>query len=175
MRPERTGDVDFLRVLASPADHEAIARILAEKDVPPPSVTLQVLLLEAMDASLPAPELPGGAASALKDVRELFPFKGYRLRHTAVIPASRHGSASLGDEFLVRIDARPGTTGSIEVPSLEVMKGKPQLGLIGLLGTSFTMRRGETVVLGTSLVPATEKVDPDVPRALVVLVTALQP
>jgi hypothetical protein len=58
MKPERTGDASYLRVLASPADQDAIARILAEKDTAPLPVTLQVILLEAMDAPGPAPELP---------------------------------------------------------------------------------------------------------------------
>jgi len=173
MRPERTGDTAFLRVMAPASTQEAIAKILAEKDVPPPSVTLQVIFLDALDASLPTPELQGGASAALKDVRTLFPFKGYRVRHTAVFPASRQAGASLGNEFFLRLDARPGTTGGVEVGSLEIQRGNQRDGLTSLLGTSFSIRKGETVVLGTSLVPANVNVGPDVPRALVVLVTAL--
>jgi len=173
MRPERTGDTSFLRVNAPSAIQDAIARILAEKDVAAPSVTLQVVFLDAMDASLPAPDLLGGANSALKDVRTLFPFKGYRVRHTAVFPASRQAGASLGNEFFLRLDARPGITGSVEVSTFEIQRGNQREGLTSLLGTSFSIRKGETVVLGTSLVPANVNVGPDVPRALVVLVTAL--
>lgn len=174
MRPERANDASFLRVIGAPKDMEAIARILAEKDVAPPAVTLQVILLEAVDAALPAPELAGGAQTALAEVKALFPFKGYRQRHMAVIPAARSAMASLGGEFGVRLDARPQNTGNVEVPAFELVR-TPARDAPGaqLLGTSFSMKRGETVVLGTSLVPATAKVDADVPRALVVLVTAL--
>jgi hypothetical protein len=173
MRPERTNDASFLRVTAPPAAQEAIARILSEKDVAAPSVTLQVVLLDALDASLPAPDLPGGASAALKDVRSLFPFKGYRIRHTAAFPASRQAGASLGNEFVIRVDARPGVSGSVEVSGLTLFKGQPKEGMVDMLTTSFSIRRGETVVLGTSLVPANANVNADVPRALVVLVTAL--
>ncbi|HET9300182.1 MAG TPA: hypothetical protein VFO11_09555 [Candidatus Polarisedimenticolaceae bacterium] len=174
MRPERANDASFLRVIGAPKDMEAIARILAEKDVAPPAVTLQVILLEAVDVSLPAPELAGGAQSALAEVKALFPFKGYRQRHMAVIPAARSAMASLGSEFGVRLDARPQSTGNVEVPAFELVR-TPARDAPGaqLLGTSFSMKRGETVVLGTSLVPATAKLDADTPRALVVLVTAL--
>lgn len=173
MHPERASDASYLRVIGPSKDIEAIARILAEKDVAPPGVTLQVILLEAVDTPLPAPELAGGAQSALKEVKALFPFKGYRARHTAVIPAARSAMASLGSEYGVRLDARPQSTGNVEVPGFELVRTPPERAPVQLLGTSFSMKRGETVVLGTSLVPATAKVDADVPRALVVLVTAL--
>ncbi|HEX5043840.1 MAG TPA: hypothetical protein VFV75_13095 [Candidatus Polarisedimenticolaceae bacterium] len=174
MQPQRASGASYLRVIGPAREMEAIARILAAKDVAPPAVSLQVILLEAVDAPLPAPDLPGGAQSALAEVRALFPFKGYRQRHTAVIPAARSAMASLGNEFGVRLDARPQSTGNVEVPGFELVR-TPARDVPGaqLLGTSFSMKRGETVVLGTSLVPATAKVDADVPRALVVLVTAL--
>lgn len=173
VRPERSPNGGYLRVVAPLADQEAIARIVAEKDAPPPQVTLQVILLDALDASLPAPELPGGAAGALKDVRSLFPFKGYRVRHTAVIPANREAQVDLGGEFFLEAQAKADASGRVQVPAFTVttaMRGEARNRLIG---TSFTLQRGETVVLGTSLVPATAKVDADTPRALIVLVTAL--
>lgn len=173
MHQELASGATFLRVVGSPADHEAIARFLAERDVPAPLVLLQFILLDAVDATLPAPDLPGGASGALKDVRTLFPFKGYRVRHTATLPASIHAGASLGNEYVLRLDARPNTTGSVEVTSFEVMQGTAKGGLTSALSSSFSIRRGETVVLGTSVVAATEKVDPEAARALVVLVTAL--
>jgi hypothetical protein len=174
MHPERAADASFLRVVGPPADQEAIARILREKDVAPPPVTLQVILLEAVDVPLPMPELAGGAQSALKEVKALFPFKGYRQRHTAVVRAARSAMASLGDEYGVRLDARPQPSGTVEVPGFELVRTPSATAEASqLLGTSFSIRRGETVVLGTSLVPATAKLDPEVPRALVVLVTAL--
>lgn len=172
VRPERSPNGGYLRVVAPIADQEAIARIVAEKDAPPPQVTLQVILLDALDAALPAPDLPGGAAGALKDVRSLFPFKGYRVRHTAVVPANREAQVDLGREFFLEAQAKADASGRVQVPAFSVtaMRGE---GKHRLIGTSFTLQRGETVVLGTSLVPATAKVDADTPRALVVLVTAL--
>ena len=173
MVAERTGEANYLRVVAPAADQEAIAKILAEKDVAPPAVSLQVILLEALDAPVPGPDLPGGAQNALKDVRSLFPFKGYRQRHTAVVPAARNAMASLGNEFGVRLDARPQGSGTVSVAGFELVRTLPEKAPVQLLGTSFSIKRGETVVLGTSLLPATAKADPDTPRALVVLVTAL--
>jgi len=173
MRPERASDASYLRVEGSPKDIEAIARILAEKDVAPPAVTIQIILLEALDTPLPAPDLPGGAQKALADVKALFPFKGYRTRHTAVVPASRSAAASLGGEFIIQMDARPQSSGTVEVPQFGLVSTPAKDPHTPLLATSFSIKRGETVVLGTSLVPATAKVDPDTPRALIVLVTAL--
>ena len=126
-------------MIGFPKDMEAIARILAEKDVAPPAVTLQVILLEALDAPLPAPELAGGAQSALAEVKALFPFKGYRQRHSAVIPAARSSMASLGNEFSVRLDARPQSTGTVEVPAFELVRTAPEHPPTQLLGTSFSM------------------------------------
>jgi hypothetical protein len=173
VRPERSPNGGYLRVVAPLAEQEAIARILEEKDVPAPLVTLQVILLDALDASLPAPELPGSAASALKDVRTLFPFKGYRLRHSAVVPANREAQVEMGKEFYLEVQTRADASGTVQVPAFSVTSIAIGGARSRLIGTSFALKRGETVVLGTSLVPATAKLDAETSRALVVLVTAL--
>ena len=174
VRPERSPNGGYLRVVAPPRDQEAIMKILAEKDATPRPLTLQVTLLDALDAALPAPELPAGASGALEDVRALFPFKGYRVRHSAVVPANREAQVEMGEEFFVEAVTRPSldASGRVAVPSFAVYSIEPDRSRSKLIVTSFAISRGETVVLGTSLTSAA-KAGGDVPRALVVLVTAL--
>ena len=160
---------DFLRVNAPQNVQERVAKLLAELDVPPPQARFLVVFLDALDKSLPPPELPPTVRTALDDVRTLFPFKGYAIRHTALLNTGVHAFARVGGEYDVTMSAEPREGKTFFVRGFMVRRASSDT---TILANEFPIRVGETVVLGMSRSrPAAP--DPEAPRALIVLVTAL--
>jgi hypothetical protein len=181
----------YLEVQAEAAVHEKIARALAERDVPL-TQSFQVLLLAAgAKTGNSGLEVPANAQKALDDVKGFLPFKNYRLldavwmRATQDRLASGRLSVGGGADYEVRLRFRnvgnpkdrnlfvdvfdlienPGTP---KPPSAEEFGGKaiaPPANR-ALIDTSFGLKGGETIVVGTSKVDGAEE-------ALVVLLTAV--
>src|SRR6185503_1068348 len=98
----------------------------------------------------------------------LFPFKGYAIRHTALLGTGVKAMARLGTDYIVTMSAEPLEQKAFFIRGFNVRgaDGQP------ILANDFPIKVGETVVLGMSRSrPAAP--DPEAPRALIVLVTAL--
>lgn len=171
-----------LSVRADGPTHAKIAAAIAAAESVPSSQVFQVVLLQAEnngDAGLG--KLPSGARRALEDAREFLPYTGYKMLGTALLrtdgrassivngPEGKDYRASLtyrdaagrdGHRLVVRqfaldrlVSARPSSEEAVE--------------RIPVIGTSFSMKPGETVIVGTSKLEAGD-------RALVTLLTSVQ-
>jgi hypothetical protein len=173
----------YLEVLADSAVHEKIARALARTDSGPRNQNLQILLLTA--GTKPAAtglEVPENAQKALADLKKFLPFKSYQLVDAAWLSATEGQvtrgrlAGSGGAAYEVRLRFR--TTGTAETPSLFVdhfelgqervvqTKDGPNYGNRDLIQTTFSLKEGETIVVGTSKADGAD-------GALVVLLTAV--
>jgi hypothetical protein len=173
----------YLEVLADSTVHEKIARALARVDSGPKNQNLQILLLAA--GTKPAAtglEVPENAQKALADLKKFLPFKSYQLIDAAWLSATEGQVArgrlagSGGAAYQVRLRFR--STGNAEAPSLFVdvfelgqeivvtMKEGPHYGNRDLIQTTFSLKVGETIVVGTSKADGAD-------GALVVLLTAV--
>lgn len=136
--------------------------------VPPPQGFHLVVLLADNKPGEAVEGLPAGVNKALTDVRELLPFKSYRVLDTVLLRGSGPGTVRVagaaGREYTAEL--RCGQMGQSlhitfwlkDYPSPET---RPPV-----LTARFEMAPGETVVVGTSRVKGTE-------QALVLLLTAL--
>ncbi len=163
---------------------EAIAAALSRSDVPASSLTLRLTLLMADNTDRPQVRLGKSETAALSDIRQLLPYRGYRLVETGQLLAQARGQIRLGGlphytaQFIMQ--DRPGLDEStIQFEAFELSRtfallpgsstdedqGPGPTDTESLLRTSFAMQVGETVVVGTS------RLDGD-DEALIVLLTA---
>jgi hypothetical protein len=174
----------YLEVLADSAVHEKIARALARADSGPRNQNLQILLLSAgmKPGAAAGPEIPENAQKALADLKKFLPFKSYQLVDAAWLSATEGQVArgrlagSGGAAYEVKLRFR--TAGNAEAPSLFVdhfelaqemvvqMKEGPHYGSRDLIQTTFSLKEGETIVVGSSKADGAD-------GALVVLLTAV--
>ena len=182
----------YMEVTADSPTHERISRALVKADSMPRTQVFQVILLAASHkGGAGAPDLPASAQKALADVRDFLPFKSYEVLDSTWLRTTReaegrvvgrHGAGyrvdlvyqPVGDaagkelfvsNFRVREDTQ---TASVSAPYTEGDKAAPAptpRPLRDLIATSFGLKSGETIVVGTS------KVDDG--EALVVLLTAV--
>jgi hypothetical protein len=176
----------YLGVRADPAVLEKISRALAKADGNPRGQSFQLLLLAAGGkARSGGPEIPANVQKALADLKSFLPFKGYELLDSTWMRATqdrvtearligRDGASysvtllfrapSSGDLFIdgFRLKAEPFTPTS-PAGVKEARNTRPGRDLIQ---TTFGIKTGETVVVGTSRVE-------DADEALVVLLTAV--
>jgi hypothetical protein len=179
-----------LEVSADGATHERIARALAVQDSTPRTQTFQVVLLAAgSKTGSSAADLPKSAQKALDDLRDFLPYKSYQVLDTAWLRTThgaegrlvgRNGAGySLSLRFrpvggaedknlfveMFRVNEEPGTPRAASEPSgtgLAIAPRAPR----DLIETSFGLKEGETIVVGTSKVDGSDE-------ALVVLLTAV--
>jgi hypothetical protein len=176
----------YLGVRADAVVLEKIARALAKADGNPRGQSFQLLLLAAgTKARNGGPEVPANVQKALAELKGFLPFKGYELldstwmhatqdRVTEARLVGRDGASydvtllfrapSSGDLFIdgFRLKAEPFTPtspGGVK----ETRNTQPSRILID---TTFGIKTGETVVVGTSKVDGSDE-------ALVVLLTAV--
>jgi hypothetical protein len=182
----------YLEVDAHPSVHEKIARALAKEDAVPLTQSFQVLLLAAGSrAGNSALDVPANAQKALNDLKGFLPFKSYELLDAVWLRATQDrtvqgriaGRGGAGyevrlrfrnvgnpedknlffDTFHIRDEPRtprPPVAGSSDASSLA-----PQP-IRDLISTTFGIKIGETIVVGTSKVNGSDE-------ALVVLLTAV--
>ncbi len=176
----------YLGVRADATVLEKISRALAKEDGNPRGQSFQLLLLAAGSKTRGGgPEIPANVQKALADLKSFLPFKGYELldstwmratqdRVTETRLVGRDGASysatlvfrapSSGDLFIdgFRLKAEPFTPtspGGVK-ESRNTRPGRD------LIQTTFGIKTGETVVVGTSRVE-------DSDEALVVLLTAV--
>jgi len=161
---------------------EAIAAALARSDIPAASLTLRLTLLMADNTERPQVRLGKSESAALADIRQLLPYRGYRLVESGQLLAQARGQIRLGGlphyTAQFSLAKRTGLDAStIQFQDFELHRtfslspeaaGKGEQGATMtevLLRTSFAMQVGETVIVGTS------RLDGD-DEALIVLLTA---
>ena len=184
---EPLSDNEFA-LTASPQLHMEFEMLLRERDVPPATQEFRVILLAADDSG-DIPELPEGARQALEDIRTVTPYTGFSLIDSGWLRTSSHASTTLGPmgSFSVQVEFEgdPRADGALLVRRFNLAH-RPliQTGTVGapermedipavrlgdqrqLIGSSFGIHVGETVVVGTSRINGGD-------QALVVLLTAL--
>jgi hypothetical protein len=154
----------YLRIRADAPHHERIAEILDNHDAPAPTQIFQLFLLRAVEKQLSRPDLTPQAHDALHDLSSIMPFKGFELVDSAFIRTSHEASTKMQTGFEVSLQYRLGPS-----PDAPFRIGRFILDTqeTRLMDTSFSMKRGETVVVGTSKLNGGED-------ALVVLLTAME-
>lgn len=160
---------------------EPVPRATAES---PRNQNLQILLLSASlkPGTTAGPEIPENAQKALNDLKKFLPFKSYQLVDGAWLSATEGKVAqarlagSGGATYKVALRFR--STGEGESRTLFVeafdleqeivvqMQEGPKFGGRDLIGTTFSIKEGETIVVGTSKADGAD-------GALVVLLTAV--
>ena len=150
----------------------------------PRNQNLQILLLSAAlkPSTTTGPEIPENAQKAVNDLKKFLPFKSYQLVDGAWLSATEGRSTQArlagSNGAAYKVELRFRSTGDSEPPSLFVesfkldqevvvqMKEGPQYGGRRLIETSFSVKEGETIVVGTSKADGAD-------GALVVLLTAV--
>lgn len=171
-----------LTVTASAEIHSMIAAAIAGAESVPSSQVFQVILLQAEnngDAGLG--KIPSQARRALEDAREFLPYSGYRMLGTALLrtdgrarsivngPDGNDYSASLTYHDSVTTDGHQLVLRQFALDRLVSARASSEEAIerLPVIGTSFSMRPGETVIVGTSKLEGAD-------RALVVLLTNVQ-
>jgi len=174
------------RMLKDAAD-EAVARMKAAAVTPLPTQTFHFSLIEGR-AGAPgfSGDISEAGKAALRDVRELLPFKAFRLVDSGLVRTQRVGEVRLsgdGRSYVVNLHynewSDTGDAPKIGLNGLELLEMRPaeplgsQEGKYGrhrvmpILETSLTLELGETVVVGTSKLNGGAE-------ALILLVTAVR-
>lgn len=150
----------------------------------PRNQNIQILLLSASlkPGTTAGPEIPENAQKALNDLKKFLPFKSYQVVDGAWLSATEGKTAqgrlagSGGATYKVALRFR--STGEGESRSLFVdafdleqeivvqMQEGPKFGGRDLINTTFSIKEGETIVVGTSKADGAD-------GALVVLLTAV--
>jgi hypothetical protein len=140
-----------------------IEKALAEIDVLPPSQEFHVVVLTASRKEGSTPTLSASEAKALGDFTKVMNFRSYEVEAEAAVQCDKEVGANLSGAYSLNMAIDPPAVGdaTIHVREFTLAVGNPK---ILVINTSFSIRRGETVVLGTSTSDQT---------ARVVLVTAL--
>jgi hypothetical protein len=178
--PNRKG---YLEVGADPAVQEKIARALAKADTGPRTQRFQILLLAATTkAGVAGPEIPANAGKALADLKKFLPFKSYQLVDASWLSATEgepaQGRLAGGGTAAYEVTLRFQMAGGLGTSSLFMdhfqleqemvinTKDGPHYDRRRLIETTFSLKEGETLVVGTSKADGAD-------GALVVLLTAV--
>jgi hypothetical protein len=159
---ECTGDTWFPKIEAA----------LAAIDVAPPTQRFHVAVLGASRKEGSVPELPPGEAKALADFRKVMTYKSFNVEAETIVQVNDGARVQLNDTYdLQLVLAQDSNAGEmINVRKFELRAAQPKALKAGAqsiatyIETSFTLKKGETIVLGTSVSDQ---------QARVVLVTAL--
>ncbi|HEV8583036.1 MAG TPA: hypothetical protein VGX68_28545 [Thermoanaerobaculia bacterium] len=167
----------YLEVRAEPAVQEKITRALAREDGAPRTQSFQVLLLAAgTKGGSSGADVPANAQKALNDLKGFLPFKSYELLDAVWMQATQDrivqghiaGRAAASYDVALRF-RNVGTPDDrnlfVDAFQLKESLSPPKLPR-DLISTSFSLKTGETIVVGTSKVDGTGE-------ALVVLLTAV--
>jgi hypothetical protein len=149
-----------------------IEAALAAVDVAPPTQRFHVAVLGASRKEGTMPDLPPGEAKALADFRKVMTYKSFAVEAETVLQVNDRARMQLNNiydlEVVLANDSNAG--GSIIVRKFELRAAAAQVSKTGAqsvttyIETSFSLEKGETIVLGTSVSDQ---------QARVVLVTAL--
>jgi hypothetical protein len=149
----------FLEVTCNTAETQTkIAAALDAIDSPPPTQRFHVAVLTAWRKEGPMPDLSAGEQKALNDFKKVMTYRSFQTEAEAILQCDRNTQVRLNGNYALELSINRSAGGG---ESIDVRKF--QLG--NFIETSFSIRKGETVVLGAS---TTDQ------EARVVLVTALR-
>jgi len=168
----------YLDVVADAVTRRKIAEALARADAAPHTQSFQLVLLIADQQPGDPPTLSKNAQKALDDLRGFLPYKGYHLLDTAWLRTTGVVQARLVGKDGISYSVRPNCRGlgaedskELYVRNFDVNEElssaiqKENRGPRSILSTSFGLKVGETLVVGTSKLDGGD--------ALVFLLTAL--
>lgn len=173
---------NLLSVSATPPVIARIRSLLAEFDRPPETRSFQIIVLAADRSGSTSPEVPANVQEALQDVRDFLPYDGFRLIGSGWLRTSEYASTTLpgSEEFIAELRFRPTTDpdASVLVEEFTIYRIVPVSRLVdgatttdytqrNVVQSTFTITRGQTVVVGTSKLNGDD-------TAAVVLLTAIQ-
>ena len=149
-----------------------IEKAMAEFDVPPPTLRLHIVILEASRKEGSTPSLPPSELKALDDFRKVMTYRSFHIDGETVVQLDDDARTQVNDTYNVEMALDRGHTdaGSFGIRRFLVASKLPQTLPTGAItyatyfDTAFSVKRGETIVLGASASAET---------ARVVLVTAL--
>jgi hypothetical protein len=175
------GRLKYLDVVADSPTHERIAHALSTADAVPRTQVFQAVLLAASNRpGTAAPDLSPGAQKALADVRGFLPYKSYEPLDATLLRTTRDVEGRLlgrdGRQYSIWLHFK--AVGAPDSKDLFIesfrLREEAALGKPGtpprvqrdLISTSFGLKQGETIVVGTSKSEAGDE-------ALVLLLTAV--
>ncbi len=149
-----------------------IQAALAEVDVSAPTHRFHIAVLAASRKDAPMPDVSAGETRALNDFKKVMPYKSFQIEAETILQSDRDAQTQLNGSYTLALDINPNTASgdSIDVRRLQLQAVNPQVDSTGAqshpvyIATSFSIKKGETIVLGTSMSDQ---------QARVVLVTAL--
>ena len=172
----------FVEFFTDSAGQELVAVFLAERDRPPRTQLFQVTLLAASHDGGKRPQLPPSAEQALDDLEQFLPYRSYRVLDSGIMRTMGEARLSLGGELGYRAAisfVSDPMSDEIKVGAFELERhyrsfvreadGGGHYDQIekGVTSSQFSMKIGETVVVGTSKLNGGEE-------ALIVLLTAVK-
>jgi len=172
-----------ITVTADPSTHARISAALAKAQKVPAAQVFQVTMIEAKNnGDRGLVNVPEPARAALEDARTFLPFNGYKLLGTTVLRTAASAAAIVNGpddaDYNCEISFYHSVTQDglrLVLRHFQLQRMPPQTeygqylegaSAVDILSTSFAMKPGETVVVGTSKLEGAD-------RALVVLLTAL--
>ena len=157
----------------SDAVQAKIGPALEAIDAPPPTYRFHIAVLAASRKEGGEPQLPPSELKALDDFKKVMAFKGFQTEAETVLQSDRDAQTQVGAGYAVEMSVDRNNVGAdaISVRSFKLRAANMQATPTGdknfyptYIETSFSIKRGETLVLGNS---TSEQ------QARVVLVTAL--
>ncbi|MDX1503257.1 MAG: hypothetical protein R3325_12925 [Thermoanaerobaculia bacterium] len=161
----RSAAPDGLVIVADAESHAGIAAALAEAERLPDSQLFHVVLLHGGDQETgDRAALPEGARRALETASGLLPYSGYRLVGTALVRTDARGRSTLDGPDGASYSASLTYNDSMDLDGHRLVvrqfslhrltrvqrEGGVAVEEVPLLGTSFRMQPGDTVVVGTA-------------------------
>lgn len=149
-----------------------IEQALAAIDLPSATRRFHVTVLSASRKEGATPDLPPSEAKALADAKKVMTYRSFQVETEAMLQTDRIAATQMGGMYSLELMLVPsrGTDSSINVSHFRLSSAAPTAYANGAqtfttyFDTSFSIRGGETIVLGTSAAGD---------AARVVLVTAL--
>ena len=172
--PRSAGMVGVLDITCgTDAVQAKIASALEAIDTPPPTYRFHVAVLSASRREGPAPQLPASEGKALDDFKKVMAYKSFEVEAETILQSDRDAETQLGGNYALELSVDRNNAGSdavkvrvfkLRAATMQVTPNGGQNFYPTYIETSFSIKRGETMVLGTSTSDQ---------QARVVLVTAL--
>jgi hypothetical protein len=171
---QRLGMIGVLEITCgTDAVQAKVKPALEAIDVPPPTYRFHVAVLAASRKEGAEPQLPPSELKALDDFRKVMSFKGFQTEAETVVQSDRDAETMLGANYALDLSVDRNNVGAdaVNVRVFKLRSATMQTTPTGkenfyptYIETSFSIKRGETLVLGNSTSDQ---------QARVVLVTAL--
>ncbi|MFQ5743532.1 MAG: hypothetical protein ACE5HV_08075, partial [Acidobacteriota bacterium] len=106
---EQSEQKGYILLTTTPAIQEHFAALLARVDQPPLTQSFHIVVLAASEEEAPSATLPGGAQQALEDIKELLPFRSFRVLDSGWLKTSSQAATTLSGPtgFEVELAFRP--------------------------------------------------------------------